>query len=110
MPDRQIHHIARLQNDVPAAERTIDDALIAVSSLMTSAVAARRDIGGVAPARSHATIRRIAKVQNALIDASGDVMRVHGELVDIGRETAGYDLHECPNVAGATVVPLSAAA
>jgi len=110
MPDRQLTHIARLREDVPAAERTIDDALIAISSLMTSAVTARRDTDGVPATRGHVAIRRIAKVQNALIDASGDVMRIHGELVEIGRETAGYDLHECPNVAGANVVPFSSAA
>lgn len=110
MPDRQLTHTARLQEDVPTAERTIDDALIAVSSLMTSAVTARRDIAGVPAAMGHGTIRRIAKVQNALIDASGDVMRIHGELVEIGRETAGYDLHECPKVASTNVVPLSSAA
>jgi len=110
MPDRQLTHVARLQEEIPAAERTIDDALIAVSSLMTSAVTARRDTDGVPAARGHAAIRRIAKVQNTLIDASGDVMRIHGELVEIGRESAGYDLHECPKVAGANVVPLSSAA
>lgn len=110
MPDRQLTHVARLQEEIPAAERTIDDALIAVSSLMTSAVTARRDTGGVPATRGHAAIRRIAKVQNTLIDASGDVMRIHGELVEIGRESAGYDLHECPKVAGANVVPLSSAA
>ncbi|MGL3822775.1 hypothetical protein [Sphingopyxis sp. R3-92] len=110
MPDRQMTHTARLEEDVPAAERRIDDALIAVSSLMTSAVTARRDTDGVPATRGHAAIRRIAKVQNALIDASGDVMRIHGELVEIGRETAGYDLHKCPNSARSNVVPLSSAA
>ena len=110
MPDRELSHIARLQEDIPAAERRIDDALIAVSTLMTSAVSARRDTDGISPLKGHAAIRRIAKVQDALIDASGDVIRVHGELVEIGRETAGYDLHECPKVAGTNVVPLSSAA
>lgn len=110
MPDRQMTITVRLEEDVPTAERKIDDALIAVSSLMTSAVAARRDTVGVPAAKGHATIQRIARVQRALIDASGDVMRVHGQLVEIGRETAGYDLHECPKTARATVVPLSSAA
>lgn len=110
MPDLHISNIVRLQEDVPAAERKIDDALIAVSSLMTSAVTARRDATGLPSASGHGTIRRIAKVQNALIDASGDVLRVHGELVAIGRETAGYDLHECPNFSAANVVPLPSAA
>jgi len=110
MPHRQTSHSTRLEEDVPAAERRIDDALIAISSLMTNAVAARRDTAGVPATKGHATLRRIVKVQSALLDASGEVMRIHGELVEIGRETAGYDLHECPNVAGTNIVPLSSAA
>ena len=89
---------ARLIRDVPAAEVRIDDALIAVSSLMTSVVTARRDPNGVPATRGHATIRRLMKAQMALVDVSGDILRVHGELADIGRETAGYDLHECPSL------------
>ncbi|GAA0861365.1 hypothetical protein GCM10009115_03710 [Sphingopyxis soli] len=91
---------ARLIRDVPAAEVRVDDALIAVSTLMTSVVTARRDTGGVPATKGQATIRRLMKAQMALVDVSGDILRIHGELADIGRETAGYDLHECPSVAG----------
>jgi len=91
---------ARLIRDVPAAELRVDDALIAVSTLMTSVVTARRDTDGVPTTKGQATIRRLMKAQMALVDASGDILRVHGELADIGRETAGYDLHECPSIAG----------
>lgn len=92
---------ARLQRQVPAAETRIDDALIAVSTLITSVVTARRDTPGVPPVKGQATIARLVKVQSALCGASGDVLRVHGELVDIGRETGGLDLHECPSEATA---------
>ena len=97
---------ARLQVDVPAAEARVDAALIALSNLMTSVVTARRDTAGLPPAKGHATIHRLAKAQLSLVDVSGDVLRVHGELVGIGRETAGYDLHqECPQQS-AVLVPL----
>lgn len=92
---------ARLIRDVPAAEVRIDDAIIAISSLTTSVVTARRDTAGVSAAKGQATIRRLMKAQLALVDVSGDILRVHGELADIGRETAGYDLHECPSIAEA---------
>ncbi len=92
---------ARLQHQVPATETRIDDALIAVSSLIASVVTARRDTAGVPAAKGQATIQRLAKVQMALVDASGDVLRVHGELADIARETSGLDLHECPSLAHA---------
>lgn len=88
--------VARLQHQVPTAEYRIDDALIAVSSLMTSVVTARRDTPGVPAVRGHATIQRLAKIQSALVGASGDVLRVHGDLAEIAQETAGLDLHECP--------------
>lgn len=101
---------ARLIREVPAAEVRIDDALIAVSSLMTSVVTARRDTAGVPATRGQATIRRLMKAQMALVDVSGDILRVHGELADIGRETAGYDLHECPSIAEAGTSVRAAAA
>lgn len=102
---------ARLQKDVPDAETRIDDALIAVSSLTASIVTARRDTAGITGARGHATIRRLVKAQMSLVEVSGDILRVHGDLVEIGRETAGYDLHqECPKAASSNVVSLTAAA
>lgn len=101
---------ARLQQDVTAAESSVDDTLITISTLMSSVVAARRDTPGVPVVKGHATIRRLATAQLALVDLSGDIHRVHGDLVNIGRETAGYDLHECPKTASSNVVPLSAVA
>lgn len=89
----------RLQQDLPAAEARLDDALIALSSLMATVVSARRDTAGVPAAKGHGTIHRLAKAQMALVDVSGDILRVHGDLAEIGRETAGLDLHECPPIA-----------
>lgn len=100
---------ARLMRDVPATEVRIDDALIAVSSLMASVVTARRDTAGVPAIKSQATIRRLMKAQSALVDVSGDILRVHGDLADIGRETGGYDLHECPKFAEGPAALSSAA-
>jgi len=102
--------VARLRHQVPAAEHRIDDALIAVSSLMTSVVTARRDTPGVAAIRGHATIQRLAKVQSALVGGSGDVLRVHGDLADIAQETAGLDLHDSPERAASSADSSAAAA
>lgn len=102
---------ARLQQDVTATETRIDDALIAASSLMASVVTARRDTPSVPATAGHATIRRLVKAQAALVGVSGDISRVHGELVAIGRERAGYDLHEeCPKTSGSAPAPLRAVA
>jgi hypothetical protein len=94
---------ARLQRDVPATEFRIDDALVAVSSLMTTIVTARRDIESIPAVAGQATIRRLAKAQLALVGVSGEVLRVHGELARIGTETAGYDLPECPDAPSAAL-------
>jgi hypothetical protein len=110
MPKEIALTTARLARDVPAAEIRIDEALIAMSSLMTSVVTARRDTVGVPATKGHAAIRRLMQAQMALVDVSGAVLRVHGELVAIGRETAGYDLHECPKTARSESAPLASAA
>ncbi|MBL9071860.1 MAG: hypothetical protein JNM03_17900 [Sphingopyxis sp.] len=96
MPDMIAATTARLQREVPAAEHRIDDAIVAMSSLMGTIAAARRDIAGLPPREGQATIRRLAAAQLALVDVGGDVLRVHGALARMGREKAGYDLHECP--------------
>lgn len=96
MPDTPAAIAKRLEREVPQAEDRIDDALIALSSLMASVVTARRDIDGVPALLGQTAIQRLAKAQLALASVGGDMLRVHGDLVRIGRETAGYDLHECP--------------
>ncbi|MBR2172071.1 MAG: hypothetical protein IJ919_07310 [Sphingopyxis sp.] len=100
---------ARLHRDVPNAEGSIDDALIAVASLTTSVVMARRVIGASAKT-GQGTIIRLVEAQMSLVKVSGSILRAHNELAEIGKETAGYDLRECPSVAGTEVVPLSSAA
>jgi hypothetical protein len=102
---------ARLQIEIPETETRIDNAIIAVSTLMASVVTARRDVSGVPAAKGQATIVRLVKAQQALVEASGDILRVHGELVHLGRETAGYDLHEeCPKAAAGKVTHIHAVA
>lgn len=90
---------AHLQRDVPAAEAKVDDAIIALSSLMTSMVTARRETG-VSAKTGQATIIRLAKAQMSLVGVSNDVLRVHGDLIEIGieigKEMGSYDLRDCP--------------
>ena len=73
----------RLEREVPNAEMRVDDALIAVSSLFTSVVTARRETG-VPTKTGQGTILRLAKAQMSLVEVSGDILRAHGELADIG--------------------------
>ncbi|WP_447763354.1 hypothetical protein [Sphingopyxis panaciterrae] len=100
---------ARLQREVPHAEASIDDALIAVASLTSSVVTARR-VTGLAPRTGHGTVLRLVKAQMSLVEVSSSILRAHGELADIGKETAGYDLRECPEVGPASASHVSAIA
>lgn len=94
---------ARLQRDVPHAEGSIDDALIAVTSLTASVVMARR-ASGVPASTGHGTILRLVEAQMSLVKVSGNILLAHGELAEIAREKAGYDLRECPAPAGTDIV------
>lgn len=88
----------KIQRDLPQAEASVDQALISVSDLMSTLVQARLD-SGVPAATGQVAIRRLAKAQMALVDASSDIVRVHGEMVKVGREYAGYADRECPEYA-----------
>ncbi|WP_108812557.1 hypothetical protein [Sphingorhabdus sp. Alg231-15] len=85
----------QIGEDMPHTEYTIDQALVSVSNLMSTLVNARLNTG-VPASTGQAAILRLAKAQMALVDASNDVLRVHGELRKIGKEYAMPDLHECP--------------
>lgn len=85
----------QIGEDMPHTEYSIDQALVSVSNLMSTLVNARLSTG-VPASTGQAAILRLAKAQMALVDASSDVLRVHGELRKIGKEHAGWDHEECP--------------
>jgi hypothetical protein len=91
-------HIART---VPAAEASLDEALISVSSLIKTMVEARKNTG-VAPSTGQGTLVRLVKAQMALVGVSTDVLRAHKDLSNLAEVHAGADLHECPKVSGRT--------
>jgi hypothetical protein len=84
---------ARLVREVPAAEASLDDALISVSSLMKTMVQARRDTG-VAPSTGQTTIARLARAQMSLVTATNDLLRVHSELAKLAQAHGVLDVHE----------------
>jgi hypothetical protein len=83
----------RIARDIDEAERALDEALIRHSSLFTTMVSARRETGS-APFVGHEALLRLAKSQQALLDAGGDLARVHGSLLNVQKEACGID--ECP--------------
>ena len=87
----------KLGHDIPEAESSVDQALANVSVLIATLLNARIDTG-LPPATAQIAVRRLAKAQNALVEASTDVLRAHDELKKIGREYCGWDTEECPPV------------
>jgi len=83
----------RIARDISAAEQALDEALIRHSSLFTTMVSARRETGS-SPFTGHEALLRLAKAQQALLEAGGNLARVHGSLLDVQREVCGAD--ECP--------------
>jgi hypothetical protein len=83
----------RIARDISEAEKALDEALIRQSSLFTTMVSARRETGSD-PFAGHEALLRLAKSQQALLEAGGNLARVHGSLLDVQKELCGAD--ECP--------------
>lgn len=83
----------RIVRDITEAEKALDEALIRHSSLFTTMVSARRETGSE-PFVGHEALLRLTRSQQALLDAGGDLARVHGSLLKVQREMGVGD--ECP--------------
>jgi hypothetical protein len=83
----------RIARDISAAERALDEALIRQASLFTTMVSARRETGSD-PFVGHEALLRLAKSQQSLLEAGGNLARVHGSLLDVQREMGVGD--DCP--------------
>lgn len=83
----------RIAREMSQAERALDEALIRHSSLFTTLVAARRDTGSD-PFVGHEALLRLTKSQQALLEAGGNLARVHGSLLDVQKEMGIAD--DCP--------------
>ena len=83
----------RIARDISEAEKALDEALIRHSSLFTTMVAARRETGS-GPFTGHEALLRLARAQQALLEAGGNLARVHGSLLEVQKEVCGVD--ECP--------------
>jgi hypothetical protein len=83
----------RIARDIGEAEKALDEALLRQSSLFTTMVAARRETGAGA-FLGHEALLRLAKSQQALLEAGGNLARVHGSLLEVQKEVCGVD--DCP--------------
>lgn len=83
----------RLSRELRDAEAALDEALLKQNTLLASMIVARRETGSE-PSLGHEAILRLARSQQTLLTAGGDLARVHGRLLDVQREKGVGD--ECP--------------
>lgn len=83
----------RIVREMREAEHAIDEAMLRNASLFASLITSRRETGSE-PFVGHETLMRLAKSQQTLLSAGGDLARVHAGLLDIGREMGVLD--DCP--------------
>ena len=88
---------ARLQRELIEAEATVDTSISSIAALLNSATTARAEINDVAPAETQAALLRLHKSLGTALTLRSDMMRTHGALLDVARET-GIGVHpDCPD-------------
>ncbi|MDK4806395.1 MAG: hypothetical protein OC190_07590 [Novosphingobium aromaticivorans] len=90
----------RVTRDLQSAEAALDEALIRQAHLLSSMVTARRE-AGLPPFLGQDALMRLLRSQQAMVDAGGELARVHGRLQTIAVETMGGD-DACPKTATLT--------
>lgn len=94
-------HGLRITRDLHEAEAALDEVLIRQANLLATMVRARRE-ASVGPFTGQEALLRLAASQKAVLHASGELARVHGKLLDVGREVGSGMVDDCPPK-GATV-------
>lgn len=89
----------RIARDLQQAEAALDEALMRQAKLLATMVGARRETG-VSPFVGQEALMRLVKSQQAMVDAGGELARVHGRLTTIAVEHCGGN-DRCPPANGA---------
>ncbi|MDF8335206.1 hypothetical protein [Novosphingobium cyanobacteriorum] len=96
----------RITRDLHEAEAALDEALIRQANLLATMVGARRETG-VDPFVGQDALMRLVKSQQSMIDAGGELARVHGRLNKVAVEHNGGN-DACPSTAEVEEAPLAA--
>jgi hypothetical protein len=76
----------RITRDLHQAEHALDEALLRQARLLSTMIEARRETG-VAPYMGQDALMRLVRSQAAMLNAGGEMARVHGRLNDLAVET-----------------------
>lgn len=83
----------RISTGIRDAETALDHALLKQSQLLTEMISARMLDDGPAFV-GQVEVMRLIKAQQSVTASANDLARIHGGLLDIGREKALID--DCP--------------
>jgi hypothetical protein len=75
----------RIARELADAEASINEALLKQSQLFSTMIAARQETG-VGAALGQDALLRLTRSQQTLLNAGGELARVHGRLLAIGRD------------------------
>ncbi|MXP44565.1 hypothetical protein [Allopontixanthobacter sediminis] len=87
---------ARLSRQVPDAEVAIDEAILRMTEVFTTAITAQRDTG-IREATGQVALSRLHKAIGGMISVQSDILRAHGQLAQLGCETGTMDEPTCPD-------------
>ncbi len=94
---KSVAHL-RIARQLAEAEASLNDVLIKQSQLFSTMVAARQETG-VGATLGHDVLLRMTKSQMTMLSAGGDLARVHGRLLEIGRDLDAVRMDEdCPSL------------
>ncbi|MCX7283770.1 MAG: hypothetical protein NTX28_06965 [Novosphingobium sp.] len=88
-------HGMRITRDLHEAEAALDEALIRQANLLATMVRARRETS-VGPFTGQDALLRLAASQKAILQASGELARVHGNLVAVDHQVQAGLADDCP--------------
>jgi len=80
----------RIARQLKEAEQRTDEALLAMSELMSTLILARASTE-VVPHTGQRALLRLAQAQRSIIEGSSDLFRVHDTMSSIGRELGVLD-------------------
>jgi hypothetical protein len=87
----------RISRELAEAEASLNVALLKQSQLFATMIAARQETG-VSPALGQDLLLRLTKAQQTMLNAGGDLARVHGGLLSIGRDMNLVTMEDnCPD-------------
>lgn len=88
---------ARIARQVNASESSLDEALVQVSALLNSATIAQQAFPDAPAARVQSSLLHLVKTMTCLVEARGEMVRTHGQLLDLAREMGATERPECPD-------------